>query len=276
VAGWLDALLDARTRLAAVRERLAAQLGGAAGTLAGFGGRGPEALEAYAAGLGLAEPPLPWHAHRGRVAELAAALQQTAGTAAKIALDVILLAQSEVAEVAEAAGGASSTMPQKQNPAGSAIARACARLASANASLLAGGLEHEHERAAGAWQAEWPALTAALAYMGGAVAAVRGVLDGLRVDEERMRRNLDAAGGAVLAERLVFLLTPRIGREQALRSVRDALASPAGLRDALLADPAAGLEPEELDEALDPATAMGAATALVDRALARHRGGDAR
>jgi 3-carboxy-cis,cis-muconate cycloisomerase len=188
-AGWLVAVLDARRRLASVE--LAAELGGAAGTLAALGTRGPEVLRLFAAELELAEPVLPWHAHRGRIAELAAALDAAAAAAAKIGLDVALLAQTEVGEVSEANGGGSSTMPHKRNPVNATFARACARGVHAQSSLLMGG-EYEHERAAGAWHAEWNALSEALALAGGAVAAARRCLDGLEVHVERMRSNMSA------------------------------------------------------------------------------------
>jgi len=194
-AGWLVDVVDAAR---AVREvRLEAQLGGAAGTLAALGQRGPEVLAAFASELGLAEPLLPWHARRAPLRRIAAALGDVAAACAKIGLDVVLLAQTEVGEFAEAEGGVSSTMPHKRNPVRAVLARACARVVHANAGVLLGG-EHEHERAAGAWQAEWTALSEALAHAGGAAAAARECLAGLEVRPERMRQNM---GEALHAER---------------------------------------------------------------------------
>jgi 3-carboxy-cis,cis-muconate cycloisomerase len=186
-AGWLAGLNDARERLDGLQ--LPAQLGGAAGTLAAFGERGPEVLARFAAELDLAEPLVPWHARRTPVAGLGAALSLAATAAAKIGLDVILLAQTEVAEVREARGGASSTMPHKRNPARAVLARACARGALSSAAQLVGA-EHEHQRAAGAWQAEWSALSDALALTGGALAAARECVAGMEVDTERMAANM--------------------------------------------------------------------------------------
>jgi 3-carboxy-cis,cis-muconate cycloisomerase len=194
-AGWLVAVLDARASLGSLV--LPAQLGGAAGTLAPFGEKGIEVLDRFAAELELAVPPLPWHTRRAPVARLAGALAAAAAACAKIGLDVVLLAQTEVGEVSEGAGGGSSTMPQKRNPARAVLARACARGVRAQAAVLAAG-EHELERAAGAWQAEWPALTEALGLAGGAAAAIRECLEGLEVDTARMRANMT---DGLLAER---------------------------------------------------------------------------
>jgi len=190
-AGWLVSVLAARTRLAAVE--LPAQLGGAAGTLAAFGDRGLELAALYADELGLPEPGLPWHTNRLPVAELGGALAAAAGVAAKIGTDVTLLAQTEVAEVGEGDAGGSSTMPHKQNPIAAVLAIACERHARANASVLEESVVAQHERAAGAWHAEWHALTTALAAAGGAVAAARRSLESLQVDVQRMRANLAAA-----------------------------------------------------------------------------------
>jgi 3-carboxy-cis,cis-muconate cycloisomerase len=187
-AGWLVGIVEARIRLAAVQ--LPAQLGGAAGTLAALGNDGPEVLRLYAAELGLREPTLPWHTRRTPIVDLAGALAGAAGAAAKIGKDVVLLAQTEVGEVAEAGGGASSTMPHKHNPTNAILADACARHARANAGVLLESAVQEHERAAGAWHAEWHALATALAATGGAAAAIRRSLDGLQVDVPRMRANI--------------------------------------------------------------------------------------
>src|SRR3954471_17704928 len=199
-AQWLMAAVAAERGL---QTSLPAQLGGASGTLAALGEQGLEVLDGYATELGLATPILPWHTNRIPIARLGAALAIAAGAVAKIATDVALLAQTEVAEVREPAEGASSTMPHKRNPVGSTMARACATDAIAAGQVLLRGV-HEHERATGAWQAEWRALSDALALTGGAAGRVRetlaGVagaaawmretLDGLEVDVERMRANI--------------------------------------------------------------------------------------
>ena len=276
-AGWLAALLDARAGLERIRaERLAVQLGGAAGTLAALGDGGLEVVRLFARELDLPEPELPWHADRQRIAELGAALATAAGVAAKIAGDIVLLSQTEVAEVREGGGGASSTMPQKRNPAASVRAIACARQARGHAAVLLAAAEGEHERAAGAWQSEWAALSGAFACGGGALANAAEALAGLEADPERMRQNLDATGGLVLAERVSQLLAPRVGRREA-HEIVSAAAATGSFRWALVADERVGLSAEEVDVLLDPEEYLGSTGALVDRALtryARDKGGD--
>jgi 3-carboxy-cis,cis-muconate cycloisomerase len=272
-AVWLVSLMDARDGLERIRrDRLAAQLGGAAGTLAALGDGAVEVARLYARELELHEPDVPWHADRGRIAELGAALASAAGAAAKIGGDIVLLAQTEVGELAEGAGGASSTMPHKRNPAASVRAIAAARQARGHASVLLAALDGEHERAAGAWQSEWAALSGALACAGGAVAGAAEALAGLEVFPERMRANLDATGGLVVAERVSHLLAPRLGRTAAHEVVRAAAAS-GSFRWALVADERVGLDANEIDALLDPAAYTGSAGALADRALDRYERG---
>ena len=272
-AGWLVGLADARGRLAELRQTLPAQLGGAAGTLSGLGEHGIEVSALFARELALAEPTLPWHSNRTPVVELGAALAIVAGVIGKVALDLQLLAQTEVAEVREAGeGGGSSAMPQKRNPVGATWARAGAELARGHASVLIGAAAVEHERGAGAWQAEGDALSGALATTGGAAAALAGALDVLEVDAKRMRANLDLSGGAIVAERLALVLAERLGRSEARTLVRTASLRAAEnggtLRDAVAGE--SGLTTAELDEVFDPASYIGSAGALVDRAVARY------
>ena len=192
-AGWLAGVAGARARLRVLRSELPAQLGGAAGTLSALGDRGPAVLERFASELGLAAPALPWHGDRRPVAELGAALAIAAGAVEKVALDVVLLAQTEVGEVAEDSGGGrggSSAMPHKRNPVGAVRARAAARSVRAAAGVLLEAMAGEHERAAGAWHSEWPALSDALAGTGGAAWSLHEALAGLTVDPERMRANM--------------------------------------------------------------------------------------
>jgi 3-carboxy-cis,cis-muconate cycloisomerase len=258
-AGWLSGLGEAQRWLEELRaERLAAQLGGAAGTLASLGDAGPGVLAAYAGELGLAEPALPWHANRTRIGELAGALAVACGAVAKVAHDVVLLSQTEVAEVREADPGGSSTMPHKRNPVAAICALGCAKQAPGLAATLLGAMAHEHERAAGSWHAEWRPLCELLRSAGSAVAWLRASLEGLEVDAARMRANLELTGGALMAERVVASLAADRGRLEAHREVEAVLRRGGDLREL-----AGG-------ELLEPAGYLGAAGDFVDRALAAY------
>ncbi|HWF35167.1 MAG TPA: lyase family protein [Solirubrobacteraceae bacterium] len=189
-AGWLTGIDEARRRLEAARVReLAVQMGGPVGN------RDPAIAARVAAELGLAEPTLPWHANRGRVASLAAALGILAGALAKIARDVTLLAADEVGEVREggpAGRGASSAMAHKRNPVAAVSVLACARRVPGLVTTLVAGMEQEHERAAGAWQAEWGTVSELLTLTGSAAAWARDLLEHLEVNPDRMRARVAA------------------------------------------------------------------------------------
>jgi 3-carboxy-cis,cis-muconate cycloisomerase len=279
-AGWLLGVTEAAERLAELRQgRLAVQLGGAAGTLASLGEAGLAVASGLAHKLGIAEPPLPWHSDRTRIAQLGSALAIAAAAAGKIALDIVLLAQTEVAEVAEGEPGVSSAMPHKRNPVAAIEADACARGAAAQAAVLLASMRAEHERAAGAWQSEWHAVGEAFRLTAGAVARTRAAVEGLTVDVARMRANLDLGGGLLMSEAVVEALAARLGRVPAQEIVRAAAARVATgadtLAEVLAAEPAvaAVLSREELTSALDPARHVGQAGALIDRALAIHQKG---
>ncbi|XVQ81914.1 3-carboxy-cis,cis-muconate cycloisomerase [Microbispora siamensis] len=199
-AGWLTGCRDGRDRLAAVR--LPVQLGGAAGTMAGYGERALDLLPLFAAETGLAEPVLPWHTLRTPVTDLACALATATGALGKLATDVILLAQSEVGEVAEPAApgrGGSSAMAHKRNPVLATMIRSAALQAPALAQILLAARVAEHERPAGGWHAEWQPLRESLRLAGGAAETAAELAEGLEVFPERMRHNLDHLL-AVLAE----------------------------------------------------------------------------
>lgn len=277
-AGWLTALDTAAGRLAQIRAEVpAVQLGGAAGTLAAFGTDGPALVELFAAELGLTAPALPWHTDRSRLAELAGALGTTAGSLSKIARDVTLHAQTEVGEVTEERPGGSSTLPHKRNPVAAVTAIACAAQAPGLVATLLAAMTQEHQRAAGAWHAEWRALRALLESVGSAAYWLRTCLEGLRVDAVRMRANLDATGGALLAERVSGALAEQLGRQQANDVVKSTLTGPAvpgmaGAAARLAADPQvnAVLSRQRIEELLDPDGYLGGCQELIDRALAAH------
>ena len=238
--------------------------------MAALGTEGPHVLALVATGLDLEEPVLPWHTARGRIARLGATLAVTAGTLEKIAADVVALAATDVGEVAEGGeGGGSSTLPHKRNPVGSARAIACAHRVRAETSVLMGAMAQEHERAAGPWQAEWQAVSGALAATGGAAAAVRGVLRELEVRPEAMRRNLELTGDLVMTESVVTALVQAGTERQAAHDeVAAIVADGHDLRERL----ADRLPASELDAALDPAGYLGATSTLIDRVLARYAG----
>jgi len=216
-AGWLVALAEVRDRLELVRrERLAVQLGGAAGTLAPLGEKGPAVVADLATYLGLATPLLPWHTDRVRIADLAGALGATCGVVGKVARDVTLLAQNEVGEVADGSPGGSSAMAHKKNPVAAISAAGCAAAAPGLVAGLLAAMVHEHERAAGNWHAEWRPLRELLVATGSAVSWLRACLERLVVFPDRMRANLDASGIKSPGPDACGVLVDR-----ALREVRD-------------------------------------------------------
>jgi len=279
-ATWLTGLDEAAERLAEVRAtRLAVQFGGAAGTLASAGEAGPRVLGLLADELGLAEPVLAWHTIRTRPADLAGALGSAAGVVAKVGRDVVLLAQTEVGEVREGVPGrgGSSTLPHKRNPVAAISAVAAAMLAPGLVATLLGAMAHEHERAAGAWHAEWRPLNELLEAVGSAAAWLRDSLEHLEVDAARMRANLDLTHGALLAERVTTALAPVLGRHAAHELVTEA-ARAAVTDDRPLAevlnerdDVIAHLDEAEITRLLDPAGSLGATDELIARALRAHR-----
>jgi 3-carboxy-cis,cis-muconate cycloisomerase len=281
LAGYAAALARARARLARVRgEALVLQFGGAAGTLAALGTRGLEVADALAAALNLPLPDAPWHSHRDRLAEIAAALAILAGSCGKIARDVSLLMQNEVGEVFEppAAGkGGSSTMPHKRNPVSSSAALAAATMAPQLAATIFAAQVQEHERAVGSWPAEWMTFPALLLVTSGALAAVADMAEGLQINPVRMRANLDATRGQIMAEAVSFRLAEKFGKAEAHKMLeqagRKARSEGRNLKSVLAADKtiAAHVPARELDALFDPMQYQGVAQSLIDRLLAAAR-----
>ncbi|MBT3154330.1 3-carboxy-cis,cis-muconate cycloisomerase [Streptomyces sp. CHD11] len=274
-AGWRSLVLDARDRVTAVRGRLPAQLGGAAGTLAAFaayGAEDPTALTAaYARELGLRAPLLPWHTLRTPVADLAGCLALTAGALGRLAADVLTLSRTEIAEVSEGGGGGSSTMPQKANPVRSTLIAAAARRAPQLAATLYGSLVAGDERPAGAWHAEWEPLRDLLRLVGGAARDAAELTGGLRVRPDAMREHLGITHGLIVSERLSAELAPLLGRARAKELLTElARRAHEEGRDlgGLLAE-RPELRGVDLPPLLDPARYTGSAGVLTDRALER-------
>ncbi|MEP7276043.1 MAG: 3-carboxy-cis,cis-muconate cycloisomerase [Betaproteobacteria bacterium] len=269
-----------RARVASLRPRVAVlQFGGAAGTLAALGERGIAVETALAADLDLTIAATPWHTQRDNLCEVATTLGLVVATLGKLARDVALLAQTEVAEAFEPAApgrGGSSTLPHKRNPVGAAIALAAAvRVPNLVATMLAAAVQ-EHERGLGNWPAEWDTLPEICLLAAGALDAVTAVVTGLHVDREKMRANLDASRGQIFAEAVQMAVAPALGRDAAHelvgalcrraaadgRHLRDVVREEARLRDVL--DDAA------LATIFDPDHYLGAAATFVERALSGH------
>jgi 3-carboxy-cis,cis-muconate cycloisomerase len=282
-AVWLGGVDGVIAELTSVRDReLAIQFGGAVGTLASLGDRGLDVGAELASQLGLPAPDVPWHTIRLRPARIACALGAALGVAGKIGRDVALLAQTEVAEVTEGGGegrGGSSTMPHKRNPVGAVGLVACAQRGPGLVATMLSAMPQEHERGAGTWQAEWETLPVLLRLSGSAAAMLKELLEGLEVDPEKMRSDMDLTGGLVMSESVVAALSPTLGRgdAQALveKAARESVDSGRPFRDVLMAVPsvADSLGPDGVDAALDPGSYLGVTAELIDRALAAHRAG---
>jgi 3-carboxy-cis,cis-muconate cycloisomerase len=281
VAGWLDAVSRLRERLAEIKPRvLTLQFGGAVGTLAALGGHGPEIAKALAGELRLAQPSIPWHAHRDRIAEIATTLGLCSGTLGKIARDISLHAQTEIAELSEPnveGRGGSSTMPQKRNPVTCAVVLAAAtRIPGLVATLLSAMLQ-EGQRGLGGWHAEWETLPGIICLSGGALHHLAEMLPDLEVAAQRMRHNLELTNGLIFAEAVAMALGDRMGkmpahllveaackraREQK-RHLKDILREESGLRG--------HLTPADLESLFDVRNYLGSAEEFIRRVVAEAR-----
>jgi 3-carboxy-cis,cis-muconate cycloisomerase len=274
---WLSGIADAAAALAPLRERvLAASLGGPVGTLAGLGEIGPAVLDAFAETLGLAAPVVTWHALRGRMAETGAWLAMLVGTLAKMAADVGQLAATEVGEVAEPhmpGRGGSSAMPHKRNPVSSIVILAAHAAAKGHLATLLDAMAAAGERPVGIWHAEWHALPALFGLVSGALREARSLAEGLAVDRERMRTNLDLTHGLIFADAASARLAPALGRAAAHAIVERAAAEVRRdgrpLQAVLAEDPALAEDlRRDLAAAFDLAPVTAAAAAFADRAIA--------
>jgi len=278
LAEYAAALHRSRTRLQRLRkETLALQFGGAAGTLAALGDKGLAVAEQLANELDLPLPAAPWHTHRDRIAEAAAVFAITAGTCGKIARDVSLMMQTDVAEAFEPAGvgrGGSSTMPHKRNPVAAASALGAATMAPNLAATIFVAQVQDHERSAGPWHAEWPTLPALMLVTSGALAAIVDLAEGLEVDVGRMRANLDATGGLIMAEAVAMALAETIGKSDDHHLIetasKRAVAEKKHLREVLSADAkvTAHLDAAAIARLFEPMAYQGASQMLIDRLLA--------
>src|SRR6266446_5773587 len=279
LAEYAAALHRSRARLQRLRnEGLALQFGGAAGTLAALGDKGMVVAEKLAQELKLPLPDAPWHTHRDRIAEAASVFAVLTGTCGKIARDVSLMMQTDVAEAFEPPGegrGGSSTMPHKRNPVAAATALAAATMAPNLAATIFAAQVQDHERSAGPWHADWPTLPGLLLVTSGALASVVDIAEGLEVDVARMRVNLDATGGLIMAEAVAMALAEKIGKAEAHHLVeaagKNAVAEKKkGLRDVLTGDArvTAHLSAEKIATLFEPMAYQGVSQVLIDRLLA--------
>jgi 3-carboxy-cis,cis-muconate cycloisomerase len=290
-AGWLQLVLDAMDRCRSVaRTGLFASLGGAAGTLSAYAeyaelagvatDDGIGLVAPFAAELRLREPLLPWHGLRTPIADVAYALTFLVGAIGKIAVDVQVMARTEISELAEptASGrGASSTMPQKHNPVFATLIRTAAEQLPAHALILFRCMVVEDERSAGGWHAEWQPLRECLRLGAGAVANAAALLDGLIVRPERMRANLMLTGAAVVSERFNAVLAPVLGKVDAKRlltlvseTAADSGADFVTVLDRLLRERGHAVDISVLRQTAEPTRYLGAAGKLVARALDRY------
>lgn len=276
-AVWLSALDRHAERLRETRERvLMVQFGGAAGTLASLGDRGLAVREALAGELGLREPDITWHVARDGFVEAVGLLAMIGGTLGKAAYDITMMASSEFAEVAEPfveGRGASSTMPQKRNPISSEIMLAAAKLLRDRQGSMLDAMIQDFERATGPWHVEWVALPEAFLLAASSLNQAQFVFDGLVVDAERMRKNLDATGGLIVAERVMMELAERVGRQEAHHIVyaasQRAIEEGKRLAEVLVDEPrvSAAFNVEEIERLTDPASYLGTARTMIDRVI---------
>lgn len=278
MAGLLSAIERHRERLAQLKERvLVGEFAGAAGTLASLQTGAMETQAGLCAELGLKQPLIAWHTIRDNVAEVGAFLGLVGGTLGKLSMDVKLMMQTEVGEVYEPyhhGRGSSSTMPQKRNPISSCYIHAAISVVRQHAAALMDAMVADHERSTGPWEIEWIVLPEAFCLMAGALKQSRFVLEGLQVDVQAMRRNIDLTEGLVMSEAVMMGLGPYIGREVAHDLVydlcRQAIAEKKPLLDLLAAHPEVSrhVDRAALQRMLDPANYLGQSGHMVDRVLA--------
>lgn len=277
VAIWLAMFDRHQQRLSQLRERvLCVQFAGAAGTLASLGEQGLVVQQALAEELSLATPATTWHVARDGLAETINLLAMVTASLGKIAMDIMLMASTEFAEVYEPfvkGRGASSTMPQKRNPISSELMLAAAKAVRQHAGLMTDAMIQDFERATGPWHAEWIAIPESFVLTAGALNQAKFALGGLIVDTDQMQRNLGISQGLIVAEAVMMGLAPVIGRQQAHDVVYDACRAVhekgGSLAQALMAVPVVmeSFDEKTIEQLTDPANYLGLSGQMVDRAL---------
>ena len=277
-AVWLSVMRRHGQRLTDLKPRvLVGQFGGAAGTLASLGDKGLEAHDALMHELQLGQSPIPWHVARDSMVETVSFLALLTGSLGKVATDVMLLMQTEVAEAFEPfvqGRGSSSTMPQKRNPISCELIVACARIVRQNCGLMLDAMLADHERATGPWHLEWVAIPEAFLATSSALKQARFMIEGLIVDAQRMRRNLDLTGGLIVAEAVMMALAEHTGRQVSHDIVYAACRTALDNGSTLMAELQRNSEvtrhinSDRLAALTDPANYLGSVDAMIDRTLA--------
>jgi len=278
---WLSMFDRHAERLAQLKPRvLVGQFAGAAGTLASLGDKGFAVQQALCEELGLGVPAATWHVARDGLAESVNYLALVTGSLGKIALDIMIMASTEFAELYEPfvkGRGASSTMPQKRNPISSELMLAASKAVRQHAGLMLDAMVQDFERATGPWHAEWMAIPESFVLTAGALHQAKFALSGLIVDDERMADNLGISRGLIVAEAVMMGLAPMIGRQEAHDVVYDACRSAnadgLSLADALSADHRVStrIDRATIDRLTSPGNYLGLAPEMVDRVLAGSR-----
>jgi 3-carboxy-cis,cis-muconate cycloisomerase len=275
---WLAMFDRHAARLAQLKPRvLVGEFAGAAGTLASLGDKGFDVQRALCEELGLGVPVATWHVARDGFAEVVNFLALVTGSLGKVALDIMMMASTEFAEVYEPfvkGRGASSTMPQKRNPISSELMLASCKAVRQHAGLMLDAMVQDFERATGPWHAEWMAIPESFVLTAGALHQAKFALGGLIVDETRMAQNLDISRGLIVAEAVMMGLAPQLGRQDAHDVVYDAcrIANEKGisLADALSVDKRVSerIDRATLERLTTPKNYLGLAPEMVDRVLA--------
>lgn len=276
-ARWAGAFKRDLDRLHAMKSRvLTAQLGGAAGSLASLQDQGSTVVQAFAAQLNLTVPACTWHGERDRMVEIASTLALIVGNVGKMAKDWSLLMQTEIAEVFEPAAkgrGGSSTMPHKRNPVAAASILAAANRVPALMASVYQSMVQEHERALGAWHAEWLAIPEIFQLCAGALERGSEVLEHMQVNADAMQRNLECTNGLIMAEAVMMALAPKLGRLNAHHLVeqacQQAVAQHQHLKTVLsnMEQVNVHFNDQALDDLFNPASYLGNIQAQIDAVL---------
>jgi 3-carboxy-cis,cis-muconate cycloisomerase len=270
-----------RERLKEIKPRvLVGEFGGAAGTLSSLGKEGLRCQQELMKELDLGQPAISWHTVRDTIAEVGCFLGLVTGSCGKIAFDMKLLMQTEVEEVQEPfhqGRGSSSTMPQKRNPISSVYITAQTAIVKQHVAALLEAMIEDHERATGPWEIEWIVLPEIFMLAAGALAQTRFVVEGLQVNEKKMRENIFITKGLIMSEAVMMGLGDKMGRNYAHDVVydicREVVKTGRPLIDLLEENDEIKKHADRkaLEKMVDPANYLGVAGDMVDRVLAMRK-----